>query len=120
MTQLGARVEYATTVQKAMQLEEICKRRRNRDYLPIDSNSRSGSFYWYALCIISPIVRRLAAVIFGVVSIVVVWSELIIVGERGYLSPFYLLMKSGKTEWAVYCAILFPLVTPPPVPPLKT
>jgi len=104
----GARTEYTFTVKHAMALSEICKRRQNKDYAS-DSDSNSGKLYWYALCIISPIVRRSAAVLFGLLSAIVVWSELVIVGERGYLSPIHLLMKSAHTEWAFYWIIIFPL-----------
>mgnify|MGYP000480071550 CR=1 FL=1 len=92
---------------------EICKRRQNKDYAAVDSDHRFGKLYWYALCIISPLVRRVAAVVFAVLSMIVVWSELVIVGEREYLSPIHLLMKSAHTEWAFYWIIIFPLVRHP-------
>ena len=106
----GVRTEYTATVKHALLLSEVCKRRRNRDYVPA-GDSRAEPLYWYGLCVISPILGRVAAVIFALLSAVVVWSELVIVGQRGYLSPIHLLMTSAKTEWSVYCVTVIPLVS---------
>ena len=106
----GIRTEYTAAVKHALFLSEVCKRRRNRDYASA-GDSRAEPLYWYGLCVISPILGRMAAIIFALLSAVVVWSELVIAGQRGYLSPIHLLMTSAKTEWAVYCVTVIPLVS---------
>eukprot|EP00210_Caulerpa_lentillifera_P001516 g1454.t1 len=108
----GVKMEYILTVQYGMNLHELCKRRRNKDYSDDSTNQPTWirTVYWYVLCNLSPVFRKLAALMFMVMSMVVVWSELVIIGEKTYLSPIHFMMKKAKTEWAIYWVILLPLV----------
>jgi len=91
-----------------MFVAEVCKRRQNRDYSRGEGSLEN--IKWYSICVLSPIGGKLAAIAFGLMSVVIVWSELVIVGHRTYLSPTHLLLDAAHNEWAVYTVILIPLV----------
>lgn len=94
----------------AMDLHEICRRKKNGDYGAGYSGAWYSPIYWITLCILVPIFRRLAAILLAGISLVVIWCELIIIGNKTYLSPIYLLLDAVETKWTFYCYLLFPLV----------
>lgn len=87
---VGSRGDYLLYLEKAMDLEAMCKSRQLCVYQPLNgSDGRWSNFVWKYKCVMRPHVQRFGAIICALVSAVVVWCEATIsTGRHPDLSPF--------------------------------
>ncbi|KAL0026350.1 hypothetical protein WJX79_001807 [Trebouxia sp. C0005] len=112
----GQFASYVNVVTEAFELENVCKCRASRDYtqkgVPIAGIKPVHPHLMLYKCVAKPWVMRLAALLLGGTSFMVVWSEATIgLGRHPDLSPFSLAIhKSKHGEMGTLLLVLGPLV----------
>ena len=87
---VGSKGDYIAYLQKAMELEALCKSRQIGVYQPTtDNHGFLEELKWKYKCLVRPYVQRVGACICAMVSALVVWCEATIAsGRHPDLSPF--------------------------------
>lgn len=92
---VGSRGDYLAYLEKAFELEALCKSRQLGVYQPASEDAGLlETAKWYYKCILRPYVQRMGAFVSALMSILVVWCEATIAsGRHPDLSPFSLVRK---------------------------
>jgi len=111
---VGSRGDYLSFVEKAMELESICKSRQLGVYIPPDGQSTwLAMAEWQYKCTVRPYVQRLSALFLAALSMIIVWCEATIgSGRRPDLSPFSLALHKHSildSPWGAQVLIALPL-----------
>ncbi|KAH7622239.1 putative G-protein coupled receptor-associated protein LMBRD2B [Nannochloris sp. 'desiccata'] len=111
---VGSRGDYLSFVNKAMELESICKSRQLGVYLPPDGQSTWVAMAeWQYKCTVRPYVQRFSALFLAGLSITIVWCEATIgSGRHPDLSPFSLAIHKHAildSPWSAQLLIALPL-----------
>ena len=87
---VGSRGDYVAYLEKALELEALCKSRQLGVYQPTHENAGYvEKWHWYYKCQLRPYVQRVGAFVSALMSALVVWCEATIsTGRHPDLSPF--------------------------------
>ena len=111
---VGSRGDYVSFLQKAMELEALCKSRQLKIYLPPDGRSSILAIAaWKYNCTLRPYIQRCSALILAALSITIVWCEATIGSQRSPdLSPFSLAIHDSAvlaSTWGSQILVAAPL-----------
>ncbi|PNW77818.1 hypothetical protein CHLRE_10g453100v5 [Chlamydomonas reinhardtii] len=106
----GDRAQYEEVMAEAFELEDIVKCRQLNDYTPrVPTRSPIKKAVWYYKCALRAHWHRVLAVVFAMLSVLIVWAEATIVSPVD-ISPLSLLIKgTDNAEFGVQLLTLLPL-----------
>ncbi|MEW5297623.1 MAG: hypothetical protein WDW36_000821 [Sanguina aurantia] len=106
----GARAQYDACMLGAFELESIVKCRQLHLYNPpVENPSALVKAHWYYKCVCRPSVQKVAAVLLGLTSLMIIWSEATIAASLN-MSPLSLAVQYfAVSEALIQLIVLLPL-----------
>ncbi|CAF3744812.1 unnamed protein product [Rotaria socialis] len=112
-------VLWRRTINEAFYLEDILNNEKHRNHEFIKQNPHPPSWLrqklfdrhpkleWYAYCLIRPWALRLLGVILGIISILVIWSEMTFFSTKPVLSIFAQCVNAARNHYSYFTIEVF-------------